>query len=482
MPTSPVLRRPGVPVSPRTSEGHPPRWTGRPGGHLVRAVLVALVVALGMVGLAVPAQAATCPCSLWSDSDVPAVVDAGDPAAVELGLHFTVDVASPAVGLRFYTADANTGVHVGSLWTADGQLLARATFAGESANGWQQVTFDAPVQLAAATVYVVSYHTNVGHYSVDPQAFSTTGRDNGILHAPGGTAGVPNGIFAYSPDPTFPTGTFNGNNYWVDPVIGTNAPVLTGIVVTPPSASIMVGAQATLTATGSYSDGSTADVTGQVTWTSGAPTVATVSAAGVVTGTGAGTASVTATLGSSSATSVLTVRRVTAVAIGGAPATLAKGLTKQLSATATLSDGTTVDVTSTATWASAKPSVATVSATGLVTTTGVGSAAVSASYGGASTSATVTVTTATLVGLTVTPVAPTIGRLGSVFLTATARYSDGTLTNVTGQAQWSSSSFLLASVANFLTPCRVQAFLFTGTVQITAGYGGLQTRVPVTIR
>jgi hypothetical protein len=33
-------------------------------------------------------------------------------------------------GLRFYKAAANTGTHIGSLWTASGTRLAQATFRG----------------------------------------------------------------------------------------------------------------------------------------------------------------------------------------------------------------------------------------------------------------------------------------------------------------------------------------------------------------
>ena len=49
--------------------------------------------------------------------------------------------SAPITGIRFYKAAANTGTHIGSLWTADGQRLAQATFTGETASGWQTVTF-----------------------------------------------------------------------------------------------------------------------------------------------------------------------------------------------------------------------------------------------------------------------------------------------------------------------------------------------------
>ncbi len=38
-------------------------------------------------------------------------------------------------GLRFYKATANTGTHVGSIWSASGERLASATFTSETASG-----------------------------------------------------------------------------------------------------------------------------------------------------------------------------------------------------------------------------------------------------------------------------------------------------------------------------------------------------------
>src|SRR5262249_60295793 len=94
------------------------------------------------------------------------------------------DSAAYITGLRFYKGSSNPGPHVGSLWTAGGTLLAQATFTGESASGWQQVLFAAPVPIAANTLYVASYHTNVGHYSQSTSYFSAAGVDAGPLHAP----------------------------------------------------------------------------------------------------------------------------------------------------------------------------------------------------------------------------------------------------------------------------------------------------------
>ena len=55
----------------------------------------------------------------------PATVDAGDPNSVELGVKFKADFGGSVTGIRFYKAAANTGTHIGSLWSSTGTRLAR---------------------------------------------------------------------------------------------------------------------------------------------------------------------------------------------------------------------------------------------------------------------------------------------------------------------------------------------------------------------
>jgi hypothetical protein len=73
---------------------------------------------------------------------------------------------------------------------------------------------------------------------------------------------------------------------------------LKSIAVTPATLSIAVDTSAQFTATGTYSDGSTQDVTSSVTWESSKDTVATIGASsGLATGAAAGTTSITASQG-----------------------------------------------------------------------------------------------------------------------------------------------------------------------------------------
>jgi hypothetical protein len=192
---------------------------------------------------ATPPPPGTCPCSIWSDSTVPAQVDSADRNSVELGLKFRSDVDGVVTGIRFYKASSNTGAHIGNLWTSSGRLLATATFNGESTSGWQQVTFGTPVPIVANTTYLVSYFAPNGHYSDDARYFASSGTDNAPLHALGTGVDGPNGLFGYSPSSAFPTFTYDSTNYWVDVIfVSGGAPIVPTIIsTTPPANSSGIG-------------------------------------------------------------------------------------------------------------------------------------------------------------------------------------------------------------------------------------------------
>jgi hypothetical protein len=159
-------------------------------------------------------SAAVTPQSTIFGFGAPATIDAGDSSSVTLGVKFISDVSGHVTGIRFYKASANTGSHVGSLWDATGNLLATATFTGETGSGWQYVAFSQPVAITAGTIFIASYYAPGGHYSLNSGGFNAA-VDSPPLHAVA-TATSPNGVFAYGVSSVFPTGSYNASNYWVD--------------------------------------------------------------------------------------------------------------------------------------------------------------------------------------------------------------------------------------------------------------------------
>jgi hypothetical protein len=172
--------------------------------------------------------------SLFSNSDTPATVTVNDPNAVELGVKFTASQSGNVTGIRFYKGPQNTGTHVGRLWTSGGTQLASAPFTGETASGWQQVSFTSPVAITAGQTYVASYTAPNGNYSANGGYFSTA-RTSGPLTAPASGASGGNGVYAYSGSGAFPNQSFNATNYWVDPTF-----VPGGTTPPPPAAGVNV--------------------------------------------------------------------------------------------------------------------------------------------------------------------------------------------------------------------------------------------------
>ncbi len=302
---------------------------------LSRAVDDSANLEVPVSGTTVSVLPQVCPCSLWSSSKAPAAPDSGDASAVELGVKFRADSDGSVIGVRFYKSAKNTGSHVGHIWTSSGSLLGTATFAGESSSGWQQVSFSAPIPVVANTTYVVSYFAPNGHYAADTYAFAEAGVNNPPLHALANGVDGGNGVFLYPPSKTiggFPSSSNLSANYWVDVVYtSSNTYGISGTISGPG------GAGATLNLTGPENSTTTADASGNFSFS------------GVVNGTytvSAAAAGVTFTPGSRAVTvsgSVVTGVNFTAVVsnplsisgsiAGGAGASVA--LTGSASATTT---------------------------------------------------------------------------------------------------------------------------------------------------
>src|SRR5438445_5286479 len=96
-----------------------------------------------------PATPAPAQRTIWPSTATPTTPDVGSDSPVELGVRFYSDTPGYITGIRFYKSAANTGTHIGNLWSSGGALLASATFTAETTSGWQQVNFSGPVAITA---------------------------------------------------------------------------------------------------------------------------------------------------------------------------------------------------------------------------------------------------------------------------------------------------------------------------------------------
>jgi hypothetical protein len=171
---------------------------------------------------------------------------------------------------------------------------------------------------------------------------------------------------------------------------------ITALQVLPSNATVAPGVTQQYTATATFGDNSTGDVTSSVTWSVLQTNIATITGGGLLTGGTLGSTTVQAKSGSVIASTGVTVanKQIQSVAIQPLTQTLSLSLgptTVQFTATATYKDGTMGDVTANSTWNAIPSSVATISSTGVATAVAIGTATVTATAQGV-TSNSVTVT------------------------------------------------------------------------------------------
>ncbi len=210
-----------------------------------------------------------------------------------------------------------------------------------------------------------------------------------------------------------------------------------------------------------------------VTWSSSNEGVVSVSSTGLATAVSAGNAVISATAGGVTGTTEMKVRfPVGQVTVSPAGGTIRREGAIQLSA-AIVDQGGTARTNRSVTWASLNPTVATVSASGLVSGVTDGQAVITATSEGVSGQATITVFGSPVIAtVTVTPASPLRGTGQTAQMTATARAGSGT---VIGDAvfTWSSTNTAVATVSpsglvTILTPgsatIQASAVEITGTI------------------
>jgi len=254
---------------------------------------------------------------------------------------------------------------------------------------------------------------------------------------------------------------------------------LVSLAITPAVSSIPLGMTQQFTATGTFTDGSTQDLTKTVQWSSNPTTVATISnvfnAAGLASSIGTGSAQIMATSGAISGSTTLSVTAAALRSIAVTPAnpSIALGTTQQFIATGTFSDGSAQDLSATVIWASDTVSTATVNKTGLATSIGTGSATVSATSSTVTGSTVLTVAAATLLSIVINPpdAATPLGTTQQ--FTAAGTYTDGTTQDLTGLGHWSSTIASVATISNSAGTAGLATALSPGSTSIGINIGSI---------
>jgi uncharacterized protein YjdB len=215
-----------------------------------------------------------------------------------------------------------------------------------------------------------------------------------------------------------------------------------------------------------------------------------VGTAGQAKAAGVGTSTISAQLGGVMGSTTMTVTAATLVSIQVTPPTpnVPNGTNQQFTATGVYSDLTTQPLTSTVTWTAINPmgtTVASVSSAmgsqGLATGQAVGTATIRATSGAISGDATMTVTPATLSGVSISPLNSSLPLGAPLTFAATGTYTDATSGPITDTVTWSSSDPTVASVSNAALEHGKITTGVVGTTTITATIGALTASTMLTI-
>ncbi|MUL05841.1 hypothetical protein GNP64_07400 [Aliivibrio fischeri] len=227
---------------------------------------------------------------------------------------------------------------------------------------------------------------------------------------------------------------------------------LESIQITPAVVSLAKGNSQQYTAMGFYSDETSRELTQEVSWHSRDTSIATISDVGLVVGVGVGNSTITAVKdGVMSNDGRLTVTAAALESIQITPAVVslvAKGNSQQYTAMGFYSDETSRELTQEVSWRSRDTSIATISEAGLVVGVGVGNSTITAVKDGVmSNDGRLTVTTAALESIQITPAVVSLAKGNSQQYTAMGFYSDESSRELTQEVSWRSRDTSIATIS-----------------------------------
>ena len=248
---------------------------------------------------------------------------------------------------------------------------------------------------------------------------------------------------------------------------------LVSLAIAPANSSMPEDATKQFSATGTFSDNSTQDMTQLVLWSSSTPSVATITNQGLSSSLSTGNTTIQAMFGSVSDSTTLTVSNVKLIAIAISPANgrVQKGTSAKFTAVGTYSDGSTATLTSVS-WRSSKNNLANMRNSGILHAKKAGTLTVTASAFGVSGSTSVTIGTGTLVSVDITPANPTVTHGSTQQFIALGTFSDSTTQDVSINSHWSSTIPSVATIANAPVNAGLATTKTTGTTTIGVNHSG----------
>jgi hypothetical protein len=300
-------------IYPITATINSPNYTGSASGSFNISPVAATVTANAtskVYGSADPILTASE--TGFTAADAATIVIAATRAAGEnVGTYTIIPSASGTAAANYHITYQNANF-----------TITQAQPAFTSLTASQSITFGTASINLAGTIAAGSGYPPSGetvNISMNSMTVAATIGVSGAFIASFSTSTIPASIAPYVITYSYPgdTNFASVSNSTTTLSVGAPAATLVSIAVTPNNTSIAAAGTQQFTATGTYSDNSTQNVTGAVTWSSSATKVATINAAGLAIAAGTGTTIISATLGTITGSTFFSVNGTGAITPGG---------------------------------------------------------------------------------------------------------------------------------------------------------------------
>lgn len=262
-------------------------------------------------------------------------------------------------------------------------------------------------------------------------------------------------------------------------------PTLQSLAISAPRMSMAAQQTVQFSAVATFAGGLQRDVSSESLWSSSEPTVASISSMGLATGLSAGNTTLSASFGGLSSTRNLRITSATLTSLSLNPTTVQMeiGGESQLSLMGVFSDGTTQNLTNQALWSSSNISIASPANLfpGRIRGESAGSAVLTATFQGLSTTRSITVQNITLSQLEISPIYRNISLGASQLYQATGIFSDGSRRDLSAVTQMTSLSPSVAQIQSSSTAGSLVRSNAAGSTSIEAEYLGVKATATLVV-
>lgn len=224
------------------------------------------------------------------------------------------------------------------------------------------------------------------------------------------------------------------------------------IQVTPALGSKPIGVDQQFSATASLSDGTTLDVTNSVSWSSSNTDRLTINSAGYAEMVSAGSVEVSATLDGTSSTVdfVVLAKTLDSISLTIESPSIGVDVLSDVTCLANYSDGSSEDISTEVSLSLSDTSIALINQSNSISlrSLAIGSTDLTASFGGMSASATLTVTGASLVSIEVQTDNSLLSAGVNAYFKAMGTYDDASVVDITNNVSWSLNNASYGSISN----------------------------------